>query len=107
MFLFLDRPVVELKFQGSSDDSISLTWSLLSDEKSNVFLQHYILQYRTMDSNSWIKTVPRIPPQTTSYHLSGLKPYTEYKIRLYARNQHFTSDPSYVVAKTTEASKIS
>lgn len=107
MFWFLDRPVVELKFQGSSDDSISLTWSLLSDEKSNVFLQHYILQYRTTQSNSWIKTVPRIPPQKTSYHLRGLKPYTEYEVRLYARNQHFTSDPSTVVAKTTEASKIS
>ena len=104
--MFSDKPVVQLRLQSSSDNSLSFTWSLLSEDSSNMFLQYYTLRYRTADTNSW-KTAPKIPSDTTTYQLRGLKPYTDYAVELFATNKHFTSDPSRAKARTTEASKMS
>lgn len=104
---FSDKPVVMLEVESRFSDSLSLTWSLLSGEQSNFFLQHYTLQYRTDDGDGWIKRITGISPQATSYKLTNLKPYTEYIVELYATNKHFTSDASRVRARTTEAGEIS
>ena len=103
--MFSDKPVVKLTLQSSSDDSLSFTWSLLSEDNSNVFLQYYTLKYRPADTNTW-KTVPKILPDTTTYQLRGLKPYTYYVVELFATNKHFTSNPSRVKERTTEAGKM-
>jgi len=101
---FSDKPVVMLEVESRFSDSVSLTWSLLSEQHNT--LQHYTLQYRTDDSDGWIKRITGISRLATSYKLTNLKPYTEYIVELYATNKHFTSDASRVRARTTEAGEI-
>ena len=73
---------------------------LIADDRSNS-LQFYTLQYRTDDSNGWIKKISKIPPTRTSYDLTGLQPYTEYIVELYGTNKHFTSDSFQVKVWTS------
>ena len=96
----LDKPVVKLEFQGATAFTLSFTLRLLSDDRSNSFLQYYTLRYRKDNGNGWIKEISNISPKTTTYQLTGLEPYTEYIVELFATNKHFTSDPSKVRART-------
>lgn len=96
-----DKPVVKLEFERSTPFTLSFTLRLLSNDRSNSFLQYYTLQYRTDDSNGWIKTISKISPTRPFYELTDLQPYTEYIVELYATNKHFTSDPSQVRAWTS------
>ncbi|XP_078353190.1 receptor-type tyrosine-protein phosphatase S-like [Oculina patagonica] len=97
----VDKPVVKLEFQGGTAFSLSFTLRLLSDDRSNSFLQYYTLRYRKDDGNGWIKKISRISPSTTTYQITDLEPYTEYIVELYATNKHFTSEKSEVRARTT------
>lgn len=103
--LILDKPVVKLEFQGGTAFSLSFTLRLLSDDRSNSFLQYYTLRYRKDDGNGWIKKISRISPSTTTYQITDLEPYTEYIVELYATNKHFTSEKSEVRARTTAYGK--
>lgn len=99
--MILDKPVVKLEFQSGTAFSLSFTLRLLSDDRSNSFLQYYTLRYRKDDGNGWIKKISRISPSTTTYQITDLEPYTEYIVELYATNKHFTSEKSEVRAMTT------
>ena len=104
--LFSDKPKVKLQFKRGSP--FTLTFTLIADiadDKSNS-LQYYTLQYRTDDSNGWIKKISKIPPTRTSYELSDLQPYTEYIVELYGTNKHFTSDLFQVRVRTSEYGEL-
>ena len=96
--LFSDKPNVSLLFKEASP--FTLTFTLTADDSSNS-LQYYTLQYRTDDSNGWIKKISKIPPTRTSYELRDLQPYTEYIVELYGTNKHFTSDSFQVKVRTS------
>lgn len=104
--MFSDKPKVKLQFERGSQ--FTLTFTLIADiadDKSNS-LQYYTLQYRTDDSNGWIKKISKIPPTRTSYELSDLQPYTEYIVELYGTNKHFTSDSFQVRVRTSEYGEL-
>ena len=101
--MFSDKPNVRLEFERGSP--FALTFTLKADDRSNS-LQYYTLQYRTDDSNGWIKKISKIPPTRTSYELSDLQPYTVYIVELYGTNKHFTSDSFQVKVRTSEYGEI-
>lgn len=97
------KPVVRLNVVSRQSNSLFLEWSLLSEGQSNAFILYYTLQYRTDDSDGLIKRISPISPETTTYQLNDLRPFTEYIVELYATNKHFSSEPSRFTARTTEA----
>ena len=96
---------MKLNVVSRQSNSLFLEWSLLSEGQSNAFILYYTLQYRTDDSDGLIKRISPISPETTTYQLNDLRPFTEYIVELYATNKHFSSEPSRFTARTTEAGK--
>ena len=100
VFHFPGEPEVKLHTRVVTSNSIDFYWELSSGGKNP--LQHYILQYRTENTEKWINKI-QISPENDSYQLTKLQPYTKYVVELYATNDYFTGPPSKVVEQTLEA----
>ncbi|XP_062379614.1 verrucotoxin subunit beta-like [Sardina pilchardus] len=72
------RPPNQLKVSKVKANSISLTWSIPSDQLCE-FVKEYAIEYRTKQETEW-KSHP-VQKNQKAATLSGLKPETEYEIR--------------------------
>lgn len=94
----LQKPVVEVVNVGT--DSVSLSWEGV---KGVTDWDSYVVEYAVGNSKAFTTEWTQASSDTTnSYTIEGLRPGTDYRIRVRAKNSSFQSDAAYVSATTLE-----